>query len=115
MSVPTWFIFPCEIYKGSDGEGPLQTEWSGKCEYAYNWEEAYSRAQRLVNEERHDFAIIMQYVEGKGLELYGTFGFRPAKNDYDFPATRADGFLLVRKFAERVLQAIPSNQINEGM
>lgn len=113
MSVPTWFVFGCNIDMGPEGDDPPQTSWNGKYQYAFTCEEALSRARKMVLTLDCELAVIMYYVDGKVLELYGTFGFRPPKNDYDLPGSRADGYVLVRKFCEAVLSNAEPTHIKE--
>lgn len=113
MSVPRWFVFACNVNRGYDDNGRPQTEWDGRYLFAYDWQEAYGHARTYVTNLGYDFAAVLQYVEGKGLELDCTFGYRPARNEYDLPGSRADGWLLVKKWCEAVLSKVESTSTKE--
>lgn len=113
MSGMRWFVFPCNVDRGCDDNGRPQTCWDGRWEFATDWQGAYGIARDFANKRGYDFAAVMQYVEGKGLELDCTFGYRTARNDYDFPGSRADGWLLVKKWCETVLSKLESTSTKE--
>jgi len=108
-----WLVFPLNVDRGRDCEDPPQTSWDGKYSIETSFADAKCRARFDVFELRYDYVAIVEYVEGKGLELHSTFGWRPRRNDYDLVGTRADGYDLITKWAKAVLYRITQLQTQE--